>query len=109
MAIFGIFYRLESSTQTPADAVLQERSGEIWGKTPRYGFEPAVKAYAGRLVRRRGIEFTTEIAPHPTGSPLEAYWYLTRTPGVELRQKDGEDYACIKAVVDNLQPACANL
>jgi hypothetical protein len=105
MAIFGIFFRLESSTQTSAIAVLQALSGEIWGRTPRYSFEPAVKAYAGRLMERRGIEFTTKIAPHPTGSPFEARWYLTRTPGVELRRKHGEDYACIKAVVDNLQPA----
>jgi hypothetical protein len=105
MAIFGIFFRLEGRTQTSAIAVLQVRSGEIWGKTPRYGIEPTVQAYAGKLIERRGIEFTTEIAPHPTGSPFEARWYLRRTPGVELRRKDGEDYACIKAVVDNHQPA----
>jgi hypothetical protein len=42
--------------------------------------------------------------PHPMGSPFEARWYLKLTPGVELRQKGGEDYACIKAVVDNRQP-----
>jgi hypothetical protein len=105
MAIFGIFFRLESPTQTPAIAVLQALSGEIWGKTPRYGIEPTVQAYAGRLTARRGIEFTTEIEPHPIGSPFEARWYLTRTPGVELRRNDEEDYACIKAAVDNHQPA----
>jgi hypothetical protein len=65
-----------------------------------------VQAYAGRLVAtRRGIEFTTEIWPHPTGSPLEARWYLTRTPGVQRRLKAGETYACIAAVVKNHQPA----
>jgi hypothetical protein len=105
MAIVGIFFRLESCTQTSAIAVLQVISGEIWGKKPRYGIEPTVQAYAGKLIGRRGIEFTTEIPPHPTGSPFEARWYLTRTPGVELRQNKGEDYACIKAVVDNHQLA----
>jgi hypothetical protein len=109
MAIVGIFFRLESRTQTSAIAVLQVLSGEIWGKTPRFGIEPTVQAYAGRLMAdRRGIEFTTEIAPHPTGSPFEARWYLTRTPGVQLRQKEGQDYACIIAVVDNHQPAVVN-
>jgi hypothetical protein len=103
MAIYGIFFRLESPTQTPAIAVLQVLSGEIWGKTPRYGFEPTVQAYAGRLAAHRSIEFTTEIAPHTMGSPLEARWYLRSTPGVQLRQKGGEDYACITAVVDNQQ------
>jgi hypothetical protein len=101
---YGIFFRLESPTQTPAIAVLQVRSGEIWGKTPRGGFEPTVKAYAGRLMARRGIEFTTQIKPHPNSAPHEVRWYLRRTPGVELRRKNGEDYACIKAVVDNHQP-----
>jgi hypothetical protein len=101
---YGIFFRLESPTQTPAIAVLQVRSGEIWGKTPRYGFEPVVQAYAGSLTGRRGIEFTTQIKPHPNSAPHHAYWYLTRTPGVELRRKNCEDYASIKAVVDNHQP-----
>jgi hypothetical protein len=56
------------------------------------------------LNNRRGIEFITETAPHPNASPFEARWYLTRTPGVLLRQKSGEDFACILASVKNMQP-----
>jgi len=98
------FCRLESTTQTPVIAVLQVLSGEIWGKNPRGGFCPVVQAYPWPLrPRQRGIEFTTRIAPHSMGSPFEARWYLNLTPGVELRQKGGEDYACIKATVDNHQ------
>jgi hypothetical protein len=103
MPFAGIFCRWESTTQTPAIAVLQVRSGEIWGRTPKDGFSPAVKAYPWRLDGRRGIEFTTPIQPHFMSAPHEARWYLRLTPGVELRQKAGEDYACIKAVIENHQ------
>lgn len=105
MPIVGHFFRLESSTQTAHVAVLQERSGEVWGKTPQGGMEPTVQAYAGRLrAGVRGIEFTTETMPHPNGSPFEARWYLSKTPGVVPRHKNGVDYACVYADVDNYQP-----
>jgi hypothetical protein len=100
----GPFNRWESDTQTREIAALQEASGEVWGRTPRGGLEPTVQAYIGPLKNRRGIEFTTEIAPHPNASPFEARWYLTRTPGVLLRQKEGEDFACILAIIKNMQP-----
>jgi hypothetical protein len=56
------------------------------------------------LEGRRGIEFTTDTAPHPDASPFEARWYLSKTPGVLPRHKDGEDFACILANVKNMQP-----
>ncbi len=102
----GQFNRRENDkTQPKSLASVQVASGEVWGRTPRYGLEPAVQAYTGKLKNnRRGIEFTTLIDPHPDGSPFEVRWYLTATPGVEYRCKDGEDFACIKAVVKNMQP-----
>lgn len=101
----GQFNRRENgATQPKSLAPIQVASGEVWGRTPRNGFEPAVQAYAGKLKNHRGIDFTTLIDPHPDGSPLEVRWYLTATPGVEYRCKDGEDFACIKAVVTNMQP-----
>jgi hypothetical protein len=103
MPFAGIFCRWESSTQTPAIAVLQVRSGEIWGRAPKNGLCPTVQAYPWRLNGHRGIEFTTQIPPHSMSAPHEARWYLGFTPGVELRQKAGEDYACIRAVVENHQ------
>jgi hypothetical protein len=83
---------------------MQAKSGEVWGRTPRGGLEPTVQAYIGPLEQRRGIEFFTDTAPHPNASPFEARWYLTRTPGVLLRQRNGEDFACVLASVKNMQP-----
>jgi hypothetical protein len=101
-----IFKRLESRTQTATDAVEQVRSGEVWGGVARGGLEPAVKAYTGHLNGRRGIEFTTPVAPHQSASsPLEVRWYLTKTPGVMAKYNEfGEEMACIKAQVSNYQP-----
>jgi hypothetical protein len=105
MPDLGPFCRWESTSQTPVIALLQVASGEIWGDTPRGGLEPTVQAYPWALAPgRRGIEFTTPIGPYPLSSPFEARWYLTLTPGVILRQKNGRDYACITATVDNRQP-----
>lgn len=102
--LIGPFNRWESTTQTKEHARLQEQSGEIWGRTPHHGFEPTVQAYVGPLKNRRGIEFTTDTKPHPNYSPFEVRWYLTKTEGVSLRRKDGEDFACILADVKNMQP-----
>ena len=106
MALAGPFCRWESKTQTPAVALLQVSSGEIWGGIPRNGgLEPTVQAYPYALAaEKRGIEFTTGIRPHAMSSPIEARWYLTLTPGVLRRQKNGNDYACITATIDNRQP-----
>lgn len=104
MVYSGTFCRWESTTQTARIAVIQVRTGEIWGKTPRGGLYPTVQAYPGGLGGRRGIEFVTGIAPHSMSAPHEARWYYPLTPGVELRQSGGQDFACIKASVTNYQP-----
>jgi hypothetical protein len=105
--LHGPFHRLESPTQTTADAILQVSSGEIWGKAAKIGgMFPCVKAYPSNLPSgNRGIEFTTTIAPDPwRSSPYESRWYHPHTPGVMLRKKSNTDYAAIPAVVVNLQP-----
>jgi len=102
----GPFNRRETPrTQTPAIAIKQVASGEIWGRTPKNGgLGPTVQAYTGLLVNQRGIEFNTEIAPHPNSSPFEVRWYLHLTAGVQRRCEGAEEFACITAVVKNLQP-----
>jgi hypothetical protein len=102
----GPFNRWETpDIQTPALALKQVASGEIWARTPKNGgLGPTVQAYAGVLVNRRGIEFTTDIEPHPNGSPFEVRWYLRLTAGVQWRREGGEEFACIAAAVKNLQP-----
>ncbi len=100
------FHRVENpTTQTKAIAKLQELSREIWGRPARGSGQPSVKAYPGHLPKRRGVEFTTDIEPMPGSAPNEARWYWEWCPGVELRQKDGEDYACIGVTTfNNMQP-----
>ena len=77
-----IYHRLESPTQTPADARLQVESGEIWGRPRRYSDIPSVKAYPGPLPPgARGIEFTTEVPPDAQTGPDYVRWTGPR-PGV---------------------------
>ncbi len=100
------FHRVENTTtQTKAIAKMQEISGEIWGLPARGSGQPSVKAYPGCLPNRRGVEFTTDIEPTPGSAPNEARWHLEWCPGVQLRQQDGRDFACISAIrFKNAQP-----
>lgn len=100
-----MFNRVETPSQTREIAVLQVQSQEIWGRDGRQGRIAAVRAYMGNLgPEMRGIEFSTAIDPHRGGTPFEAHWYLNFTQGVLSRNKNGEEYACITAVITNLQP-----
>lgn len=94
------YYRVESPTQTAADAAQQEKTGEIWGRVPRRGAWPKVKAYVGRLpIGVRGLEFETDVAPDVGCPPGHAFWSGPRA-GVVI---DG-DYAKIKVrVMKNAQ------
>lgn len=103
------YHRRESRSQTSEDAEMQVTSGEIWGRAPRNFYQSdflVVKAYRGRLKEgERGINFTTDITPERgSGSLNEARWYYPVTPGAELRRRNGEEFACIKAIVENRQP-----
>ena len=103
----GPFHRLESPSQTSADAVQQVLSGEIWGKEARGSNIPSVKAYRNHIpAGSRGIEFTTPVAPQRgSGTPYEARWYYPHTPSVALKQDANNfDYAVIPAAVTNYQP-----
>jgi hypothetical protein len=100
------FHRVENPTTQPKDvARVQELSREIWGLPARGSGQPSVKAYPGSLPKGRGIEFTTNIEPMPGSAPNEARWYWEWCPGVQLRQKDGKDFACIGwSSFKNMQP-----
>lgn len=83
------FHRLESPTQTAADAKTIESSGELWGNPARGSDIPSVKAYNGPLPDgAQGIEFTTPVTPSTVtrgtrGSP--AYWF-PGTKGVKVEE-----------------------
>jgi hypothetical protein len=71
----ALYHRIESPTQTPEDAIRQEKSGELWGYPARWSDRPKVKAYVGPLPpSRRGIEFTTDVPPDKNCPPTHAYW-----------------------------------
>jgi hypothetical protein len=95
------YYRLESPTQRPEDARLQEKSLEIWGRPARGSDQPKVKAYVGSLPSdKRGVEFTTDVEPDPNTPPGFAFWSGSRD-GVIIR----EDIAILSVLtVVNLQP-----
>jgi hypothetical protein len=69
--VHGPFHRLlAANVQDAATVVLQLLSGEIWGRTPRYGLSPAVQAYNGPLPDgRSGIEFWAFQAPDSPWGP----------------------------------------
>jgi hypothetical protein len=85
---YAPFCRLETKNQTSADAVKQQSSMEVWGKSGIWGTLPAVRAYRRSLKDgERGVEFATPIKPNPGGTPYEAKWYET-TPGA-VRMPNG--------------------
>jgi hypothetical protein len=101
------FNRVESPTQTSADAVRQQNSMEIWGLPAQGSIFPCVQAWreAKRPLSRfgpRGIMFDTSVAPtRGTGTPFEARWY-DGTPGVI--RKHGSFVAIAITTFLNLQP-----
>lgn len=106
LMIANQYFRLEGPTQTSEDAILQTKSGEIWGREARGSNLLSVKAYRGSLQpSQRGVDFTTPVLPERgSGTPYEARWYYPQTPGTLLRNRDGVDYAAIPANVINRQP-----
>lgn len=86
------YHRIRSKTQTLAHAILQQRSGELWGQPARGSQIPKVKAYVGPLPDDRyGIEFLADVPPDPGCPPGHAYWSGPRD-GVRVE----DDYAKIR-------------
>ncbi len=101
---YGPFHRLESPTQTPATAALQEANGEMWGATAAGGLNPTVKAYQGPLPSgARGVEFTTPVRPSDVGlgRPGNIAIWRRGSPGVVDVDDDFVKIAC--TVVRNTQ------
>ncbi|MGD0073155.1 MAG: hypothetical protein ABSD31_02300 [Candidatus Binataceae bacterium] len=87
-----------TTTQTPAVAQLQLKSGEIWGSPGRWGVYPCVRAYFGQLASgQKGVEFATVIPHDPKySSPWEAHWVHPYTSGVLL---NSQGFAVIAAKI----------
>jgi RHS repeat-associated protein len=97
------YHRLQSPTQTPETAALQQQSGDIWGATARRGLAPTVQAYRGPLPQgAQGVEFVTNVDPHPgSGGSFpggQARWYGNLTAGVKIND---QGYAVIPVIITN--------
>jgi RHS repeat-associated protein len=94
-----IYHRFETRTQTPEDAEMQERTGLVGGYPARGSEMPTVKAYSGPLpAGRRGIEFSTTVAPAPGSVPGQPKWYPGQ-PGVGVIPGKFGPMAVIPAVI----------
>ncbi|WP_016755689.1 hypothetical protein, partial [Leptospira santarosai] len=92
-----IYHRLESPTQTPKTAKMQEQSGEIWGKEASGSNIKSVQAYTGPLPKgKRGVEFITDAKETSGSAPGQAKW-MEGTPGV--RPASNPDYVKINVRV----------
>ena len=86
---YGPYYRVETPSQTVADANRQVASKEVWGRARQGSNIASVKAYRGPLpVNRRGVEFVTHVKPHPNAHPTDVHWYEF-TPGVQPAARAG--------------------
>lgn len=96
------FHRLESPSQTPEVAKMQIDSREIWGGPARnflQGQLPKVKAYENELPEdKRGIQFTTDVAPDRGCRPGLAYW---SGPREGVRVEDGYAKIAVKITFCN--------
>ena len=74
--LHGPFHRLRNATtQSDAEALLQQQSQEIWGLAARWSNLRSVKAYVGSLpINAEGIEFMTPVAPSHR-CPYNVFWY----------------------------------
>jgi|SRR4051812_7121544 hypothetical protein len=100
MADARVYHRVQSPSQPPSVAALQEQTGEIWGSFNRDMMGgrspfPSVDAYTGRLPEgKKGIEFTTDVPPDPNTPPRLARWTGPRD-GVIIEG----DYAKIRVTI----------
>lgn len=82
----GAYHRLESPTQTTADAAKQASTAEIWGYPSVWSDILKVKAYTGPLPPgKRGVEFRTVVPPDRGGAPGRPEWWCPRN-GVRVER-----------------------
>jgi hypothetical protein len=73
---------------------------EIWGKRPRYGYEPTVQAYIGSLpAGEMGVEFFASEEPSTYIGDVEARWYLSQLSPKSARYSKKEECAAIDVKV----------
>ncbi|MFC9956018.1 RHS repeat domain-containing protein [Streptomyces nigra] len=105
VTLYGPFHRLASPrTQTPADARTILESGELWGRTPRWGGNPTAQAHRGPLpkdAKPGSLEFYTTVKPKPQGNTPPGYvsWEAGVEDGVKSFTKGPDEWASIPVIV----------
>ena len=85
--VYGPFHRRVSDTQDAEAARKQVLSGELWGRIPRWGCVPTVKAFPGQLpAGESGIEFWSFQEPDRPVGP-RSHWSQSG-PYVTIDQSD---------------------
>ncbi|WP_406292827.1 hypothetical protein OG948_00485 [Embleya sp. NBC_00888] len=99
--LYGPFKRIESKTQTDADAALMQDSGQLWGQGKPGGFfgsEARAEVWPGALKPgERGVEMYTPIKPRGTG-PWGPTWPIG-SPGTIKAVENGLDTVKVPVII----------
>ncbi|MEU3208087.1 RHS repeat-associated core domain-containing protein [Streptomyces cyaneofuscatus] len=104
VTLYGPFHRLASPTQKLEHSRAIVESGELWGRTPRWGGNATAQAHRGPLpddAKPGSLEFYTSVKPKPQNRTPQGYasWESEVEKGVRSFTKDGDDWASIPVFV----------
>ncbi|MFE9904903.1 RHS repeat domain-containing protein [Streptomyces achromogenes] len=104
VTLYGPFHRLASPTQSLEDGRAIVESGELWGRTPRWGGNATAQAHRGPLpehAKPGSLEFYTTVKPKPQDRTPPGYvsWEADVEEGVNSFSKDGDEWASIPIIV----------
>jgi hypothetical protein len=104
VTLYGPFHRLASPTQTLEHGRVIAESGELWGRTPRWGGNATAQAHRGPIpkdAKPGSLEFYTTVKPKPQDRTPPGYvsWETGVEEGVNFFIKDGEEWASISIIV----------
>lgn len=72
---YGPYYRVDSTSQTAADAKKMVESRELWGREPFGSDVPQAQAYTEPKEGRPFLEFWTFVEPRADVAPPEIRWH----------------------------------
>ncbi|WTL80298.1 RHS repeat-associated core domain-containing protein [Streptomyces sp. NBC_01518] len=106
-SLYGPFHRKGSPTQTADDAQAMVDSGELWGRTPRHGHEPAAQAHRGPIPKDApsgSLEFYTSIKPKAANRTAPGYvMWEAGEQDVKLFQVGDDEFASIPIYVTEVR------
>lgn len=106
VTLYGPFHRLASPTQTVENSRTIVESGELWGRTPRWGGNATAQAHVGPIpneAKPGSLEFYTTVAPKARNRPGYASWEAGIEAGVKEFEKGGDEWASIPIIVTEVR------